>query len=324
MKFNKQTKDELRTKIIEQLANVPDGERLHLDKALLEDLLFETYSDKEEEREIVVKYIVWSGPFLSKIDLSEISFDNVCWDPTPFCEAYMNFYKDYKKKTKPIKEMIDLSNTNAKIDFSKAFVMDYDDDDILSVYNCNFANVDLSNSHAEKIVTFTNCNFSNTNANIFDERDFKKRFFLVDCDFSNNDFSKIEIKSDYFYGVISDCLDGKGVWIENCNFSNTGLKIEHIIKPFLSFSEQSKMREEYYKFDGKSSPLSLAEINELGRINEILKENQQRLECAVRLSQHIKAGFLAGCYVNGELIHSKEESQEIAQAIEEQLNHIKR
>lgn len=43
MKLNKQGKDELRKKIEEQLQSVPDGQRVHIDKELLEELIFEYF-----------------------------------------------------------------------------------------------------------------------------------------------------------------------------------------------------------------------------------------------------------------------------------------
>ena len=78
MKLNKQGREELRKKIEEQLQNVPEGQRVHLDKELLEELLFETITYNKNTNE-KLKLPVWSGDFLRKIDLSEVSFEDVAW-----------------------------------------------------------------------------------------------------------------------------------------------------------------------------------------------------------------------------------------------------
>ena len=74
MKLNESAKKELRANIEEQLKQVPDGQRVHLDKELLEDLIFFKGKNKDGR---VIKVPVWTGHFLRKIDLSEISFENV-------------------------------------------------------------------------------------------------------------------------------------------------------------------------------------------------------------------------------------------------------
>ena len=73
MQLNETAKNELRKLIEEKVAQIPDGERIHLDKDLLDSLLFyKLYLQKSKE---TIKIPIWSGDFLSKIDLSEISFD---------------------------------------------------------------------------------------------------------------------------------------------------------------------------------------------------------------------------------------------------------
>lgn len=55
------------------MRRVPAGKRVIIDKELLEELIFEPDPDNPQEAKIPI----WTGTFLSKIDLSGISFDNV-------------------------------------------------------------------------------------------------------------------------------------------------------------------------------------------------------------------------------------------------------
>ena len=65
MKLSNKSKDELREKIAEQLKEVPKGQRVQLDKDLLEDLLFEIIT-LNKEKGIKIKLPIWSGDFLKK------------------------------------------------------------------------------------------------------------------------------------------------------------------------------------------------------------------------------------------------------------------
>lgn len=105
---NQQLKSLLESDFVEP----PEGERIHIQKEILEQLLFGTVIMDTPTGQVLVKYIVWSGDFLSKIDLSEISFDDVLWDIN--VEDDDNYYSENE-----IYE-INLSNTNAHIDFSKS------------------------------------------------------------------------------------------------------------------------------------------------------------------------------------------------------------
>ena len=80
MKLNKESKDKLREQIEKMLEVVPKGERIKIDKEILEELLFEQEMSNRDYGEVLAKFLVWSDDFLSKLDLSEISFDNMVWD----------------------------------------------------------------------------------------------------------------------------------------------------------------------------------------------------------------------------------------------------
>lgn len=156
MKLNKQGRDELRAKVKELLESVPEGQRIHLEKDIVEALLFDSFKCEREKGKIFGKLIVWSGPFLSKLDLSEVSFDDVVWDGP----SASGWYTENDKV-----ESIDLSNTNARIDFSKSFYAKGKFERNW-IQDCNFANVDLSNNLLDGAYSINNCNFSNTGLNI--------------------------------------------------------------------------------------------------------------------------------------------------------------
>ncbi len=114
MELNNSRKEELRKNILEQLKNVPEGEKIHLDKKLLEDLLFEEIV-VVESKGLTAKLPVWSGEFLRKIDLSEVSFENVSWSlchvsfPISYIEKLS--YEEKNETYKKIEELNDKNQT---------------------------------------------------------------------------------------------------------------------------------------------------------------------------------------------------------------------
>ena len=74
MEFSKKQKQELRKQFEKELKNVPSGSRIQLNEELreiIQQILFDDWHG--------LKIPVWSGNFLSKLDLSEISFEDVAW-----------------------------------------------------------------------------------------------------------------------------------------------------------------------------------------------------------------------------------------------------
>ena len=133
MKLNKQIKEDLRLKIEQELKNISNEECIHFDKYLLEQLLFD---EIVYNKNIVatLKLPIWSGDFLSKIDLSEVSFDNVSWSLIAFKRYNCGFddlfddktwlkFNDSKENRLSIgtNEYVNYKNTNANIDFSKSW-----------------------------------------------------------------------------------------------------------------------------------------------------------------------------------------------------------
>lgn len=280
MKLSEKQKAILRNQIVEQMNNYGRyrGEpRAHIDKEILEELLFEkceytaliskfdydTATISFGTKKLCAKYLVWTGPFLSKIDLSEVSFDDVEWNIDYFDDKeyqildgegiVRNYYEGIEK--------IDLSNTNAVIDFDKSFnpkVFElYDitthgeiDAPEVRVVGCDFSNVNLSNSINKSYCDFTRCIFNGSQINTAPK-------FLIryeDCDLSNIDLSNINATVN----ILFDEDSKNKLCFSFTNLTNTGLHIN---------------------FDPTKQEWALEDLKDL-----------------------IMDGYLEGCYINGNLI----------------------
>lgn len=210
MKLNYTKRWELRKQIEELLKNVPNGQKIHLDKDLLEELLFE--KELLSDNRLIGKVPVWSGQFLRKIDLSEISFKDVCWAT----EFYLNpsLYAKYLSFI----SNVDYSYTNANINFLDSFHSmrrGYHD---IYIQDCNFEGVDLSNNKFnESFVEFYRCNFANTNLNLSDALTVS----FGENNLSNIDLSWLDVDLDEFASYET----GSGVELLDSNYYNTRLKI---------------------------------------------------------------------------------------------------
>lgn len=276
MKLNKEGRDELRKQIEERLKTVPEGQRVTIKKDLLEELLFETikYDD------IVIKLPFWSGKFLSKIDLSNVDFEDVSWTALSDCSgtplsdklesSYYEdlatkaeyLYKELKHRFKDYDFVIDYSNTNAKIDFKKSAEAKYSSDEKTAVWEANFSGMDFSDASMDGL-NFSWCDLSNTGIKISNESNLS--FYY--CNLENNNLNNLTFR-------IEEIIDYHKVY--ECNLKNTGIKF--------IYDNDKKLPAGYT-------------VEDWGK----------------EISNILKAGKLDGCYVDGKLIHSKEERQQIAE-----------
>lgn len=154
--------------------------------------MIEGQNIKEIKKEYpLAKFPIWTGEFLRKIDLSEVDFSNVVWNQ----ETLSNYKVIFICEEKDCEEYslarqnskIDLSNTNANIDFSKSFDA-HVFRDINCIGDCNLANVDLSNSNTQDITALFNTNVNNTSyiCNPYN-------FLAIQSDLRNNDLSDVTI-----------------------------------------------------------------------------------------------------------------------------------
>lgn len=289
MKLNEKSKIELREKIEELLLGAPDGQRIHLDKDLLEGLLFDTIEPKSKDG-VLAKLPVWSGNFLRKIDLSEVSFDGVAWSVLnqtsgpnynmPWTSIGDNYglhsdeteMRDWKYRIIADGQKINYSYTNANIDFSSSW-----EAKVLgksSFYLCDFSGIDLSNKDLSDVEVIMDCNLSNTGVKLSSEQlyqryeigEVKKPLRIYRTSFSGNDLSNIEIAVDYSYLRHDIDLSGTGAHIK-------------------------------YDVDSMASDKSI-----FWHENEDLAMKKAHISTAINKTTN--EGFWDGCYVNGNLYFS--------------------
>jgi len=236
MKLNENSKNELRKMIEEKLMYVSDGVKIHLDKSLLEELLFYnlSYYDFELDKVANITLPIWNGDFLSKIDLSEVSFDNVeFWITEEIignsiididdCRKHIgdknfdkqfNYYKECffeEKETlrngikmkKLQRKPVVYRNTNAKIkSLSNSF------------HSCDFEGTDLSHLNLDNIGAWST-NFSKTNIKT------EKSSLNIDGIGHENNFSDLNLKG------VNVLLSELTCWSEvPCdNFANSGINL---------------------------------------------------------------------------------------------------
>ncbi len=118
MRLNRKEKNEFRNRVEEAVNSnwneIPDAS-IKIDTSLLEELIFQTEHIWYGGKQVTIKFPIWTGPFLRKFDLTSVSFDDVLWNKKAF-QTICNVSLEIDEN-----QDCDLSYTNAKIDFRKAF-----------------------------------------------------------------------------------------------------------------------------------------------------------------------------------------------------------
>ncbi|MGN0973131.1 MAG: pentapeptide repeat-containing protein [Bacilli bacterium] len=268
MKLNEEQKREIREEIESKLRGVEVSSRLSIDKKLLEQLIFDIKDNG-------IKIISWSGDFLSKIDLSEVSFDNVWWQG----------------------DKIVLDNTNAIIDFSKG-IFSYTFGEKME--NCSFENMDLTDSNINKVSRFDLVNFDGAKLpeDFFENKDFRN------CSFKNVDL-KLDINSYELYNRFYRCN------FSNTNLSITH-SIRNITEE--EKKEYKRYNELFEKTvcEGTFNKIFLsdAERQEMRDLEEKTSQLRKYLDVKDNLENAINDDMLIGCTVNGEIIKSQSEKED--------------
>ncbi len=225
MKLSNKDKNTLREMIITNLVDVPDGERIQLDKGLLEDLLFEVVT-VNKKKGIRVKLPIWSGDFLKKIDLSQVDFGNVSWDM--FSNNYyhslyetltdspnaLNMISSIRNQCYANGFLVNYAGTNARIDLGKSFeAIQFG---FISINHASFSKVDLSRQsfNGVKEIAIYNSDFSETGLYIPEKIDFRAK----SCNFSDINLNKLVINADEYY-------QGHMQHLPDCVLRNTGINI---------------------------------------------------------------------------------------------------
>ncbi len=292
MRLNALDKSILRRKIVEKLnkLDLDYGVKIHLDKELLEELMFErkivtlgiSYGVNSGKK-VLKKRIIWTEKRLDNIDLSEISFEDVVWEN----ESDTN---------------IDLRGTNAQIDFFKSFDVKWGQP--LRIKNFYFEDTDLSNNFINYDCLIHHCAFDNTGI---------KFSFRDDCRISINYSSLIGV--DLSHTEVSEEIFAENSnihFIGNSILSRTGLSIKTtpLLNEIRDLSELSR----FDYTDEKKIP---------SLIQKIFDDFERQKELRAYLGQQIKEGRLEGCYVNGIKILSSTETEDIRREKQEEYNEFK-
>lgn len=179
----------------------------------MESLLFHTKEIWYGGERQVVKFPVWTGSFLRKIDLSTVSFDNVLWNE----ESFRELCGELGCTTGTIV----LSHTNAKIDFKKSFWLkrvgkDYSDS-FVSLSHADFSYMDLSKSNLSAIPGAIKTDFSHSIGDFAPIFLIHKKF--LNCNFEDINLGRFEEQERSVSEIYSDFID--------CNFSNTRLGLTY-------------------------------------------------------------------------------------------------
>ena len=189
--------------------DIEDGldTRRYQEKEYLEAILFDTYEDDKKRK---FKRIGFRSKNLCKLDLREVSFEDVSFNGED--------YPDLEEG-----ERIDLSNTNARIDFSKSYEYKTTGQVVLKSVDFHGTNLSRNNWHdlTNKCFAFIkNCNFADTHSSLTDEG--RKVYLKINgTDLSNNDLSDISINYDKQLSLSPE------ITFISCIFTKTGINVEY-------------------------------------------------------------------------------------------------
>ena len=321
-RLSKDSRNEIRKTIIELLKDVPEGEKIKLDIKLLDDLIFFKYYDQEFQKQI--KIPIWTGVFLRKLDLSELSFENANLDVSEYDKDNKEYFQegaishlDKKSINKYIKEYMECNDKELiegkyTLDFSYTNIKKrFEDLDINCISNCNFEGVDLSDI-GKTNVAFYDCNLQRTNIKIPQNAN-----VLFNCDLRNNDLS-------------NTTLDARNIMNEDeeiycCNLKNTGLNIIY------KFDLDENSKKSYEEIEKIKEPEGEERRNKIRKLREMYGRedyHENEIYYAETLKELIEKGYLDGCYLNGKLIDSrkyeKDLIKEITTSIQKQKKYFKK
>lgn len=316
---------ETREELKKQLDGVPKGTRIVFKSTeTLEDLIFDYYdlelpevSDVKDEyrgKKIRVKCIALEGKYLRKLDLSKVSFEDVVWGRFGFINKGRNF--NFQS------DQVDLSGTNAKIDFSVSSVKKYLNTP-LEISNCNFSGLDLSNNFLDSFCIL-NCNFAETNINLIypDSLPGSSRYAVI-C---NSIMDGLRTFSEWpcvsYFSFANGSIGYNAIRISGCSLKNTGLKIS---LPQLNSFKFDVGKLTYVDFFNKFVDFNCDEEgNIVGlKYNELLKNELEKnryseysqlyykgvIQKIIHIYNLICQGNLLGCYINGVEIASLEDAR---------------
>lgn len=329
-KLKLEGRNKIRKQIIKELENVPEGIKIKLDTKLLDELIFYKYTNTITNKQY--KIPIWTGEFLRKLDLSDLSFedaflvgystetiDNIetktlsprnAWynsynmDGTDAINYIEEYEKCNDKKLKQSRYTFDFSYTNIKPDFSKLILGNCCSNK--EIDGCNFEGVYLSKSKYED-TEIHNCNMKNTNIKNYNNN-------WSDNNFSNNDFSNTTVKLN------PDIIK------EINNFSNTGINIEYKF-PLDTDNKQEydklkrngliengypvnigdpKLEKRTYKYNSILLDATYIKEQEYEKIFNKALKHAHELNKHYKVVEAFKKGYFDGCYMNNKYINLKD------------------
>lgn len=187
MKLNKEDLNKYRKIINEALKDVDEPHSIKLPNEVIDELLFGELKPRR------MKEFQFSLDSIENLDLSDYSFEDV------------SFNSSFP---------VNLSNTNAKIDFHKCFTYKVGGD--FRLKNINFSNTDLSESNITGVKEIINCDLSNTKI------EWPSNYFNAEnTNFSNTDMGRIYVPLTSLTSF--NYADTQS--FTNCIFTNTGLHL---------------------------------------------------------------------------------------------------
>ena len=287
MELSKQDIEKLRKDIMHHLTNIEIGDNVHIEKGLLERLLFDVVT-VDKEKKVVVKLPVWSGYFLRKIDLREVDFSDVSW-----CilgnEKFKIGFNDLIISSDSVYSEIEKIN-DKKIDEVNAL-----DSNFFVDYSCTNAKIDLTKSYEAKHGRYIE---------------------IRDCNFTDLDFSKLDLSEISELILINSSITNT----ELCIPSETGIKATKSYLENIDLSTRTINASDYFmkKDDGfENCYLNNSKINiKLYSYDFSTQLTQQRLKNAM-------ANNWVGCYVNGKKVLSPEEQAAKKESLKAQYEQMK-
>lgn len=345
MRLNKNSRHELREHIYQKLKDIPNGIRIKIPRNVLEIVLFETIESSIDKK--TKKILAFDYKYLGKIDLSEITLDNVVISPNDIW---------LEREELSGKSLVELSPfVNAEYDMLQAFA----ENPILFDVNCDlnpqtipgknlislsFEGMDMSKYSFDNVnLRFTNLKNTNANINLQKINDGEFSGELMGCDFENTNLYGIIDDSTY---EIYDCnFKGTNITVKTlknsryCNFE--GLDLSGVLPSELKIIHNNlkgtKARIELDKLNwndidivkficdmfgldyiGNVNKLRIEEEN--GQIYLISYDEKRIFEVSVQqvyqeyikyLFKENKLHYLEGCYINGVLFEETEEYQRL-------------
>lgn len=312
---------------------------------------------------VYFKYIALDGDTLRKLDLSELSFDDVVWiGSLPSSLSAIIELKDYnldkyiKTDTPIYNKGIDFKRMNAKVDLTQSALVKYLGTPVC-VSNVDFCRTNLSNNRLKNFI-FYNSYLSNTEISLEYPKskgktkkwENKKGFIPIakcgECDL-------LSVRKDGDYAVLKNCICNGLNTFKNwptigwgffnpisrvcgyeSSFRNTDMRfgIKAVIKNFHNYvgsDDDTKLpngRRKLYLsslFYSRPPQGFSFDDNESITLKKTFNEYKDYFEGTVNMINAIRAELLVFCYLNGEKILSKVELRNKRAQLKAELKKLK-